>query len=55
MALRRLRDESEDIDIFYPDDALRIIAEDIERRSGFRIDVTSKNNLWGQLRIQDIE
>jgi len=55
MSLRRLRDESEDVDIFYPDDAFRTIAEDLERRSGFRIDVTSKNNLWGQLKIHDIE
>ncbi len=55
MSLRRLRDESEDVDIFYPDDAFRTITEDLERRSGFRIDVTSKNNLWGQLEIHDIE
>jgi len=55
MSLRRLRDESEDVDIFYPDDAFRTIAEDLERRSGFRIDVTSKNNLWGQLKIHDID
>ena len=55
MALRGLRDESEDVDIFHPSDALRVIAEDIEQQSGFRIDVTSKNNLWGELRIRDIE
>ena len=55
MALRGLRDESEDIDIFYPDDEFHSIAEEIESRSGYRIDVTSKNNLWGQLKIQDIE
>jgi hypothetical protein len=55
MSLRRLRDESEDVDIVYPDDAFRTIAEDLERRSGFRIDVASKNNLWGQLKIHDID
>ena len=55
MALRGLRDESEDIDIFYPDDEFHGIAEDIESRSGYRIYVTSKNNLWGQLKILDIE
>lgn len=55
MAMRGLRDESNDVDIFYPDDAFAPIAEDIEKRSGFRIDVTSKTNLWGSLRIHDIE
>jgi len=38
MTFRGLRDESEDIDIFYPDDALRIIGEDVEKHSRFRID-----------------
>jgi hypothetical protein len=55
MSLRRIRDKSEDVDIFYPDDAFRTIAEDLERRSGIRIDVTNKKNLWGTLKIHDIE
>ncbi len=55
MSLRGLRDESEDLDIFYPDAAFLSIARDLEAQSGFAIDVTSKNNLWGQIRVQDIE
>jgi diaminopimelate decarboxylase len=30
MSLRQIRDKSEDVNIFYPDDAFRTIAEDLE-------------------------
>ncbi len=55
MVLRGLRERSEDVDLYHPDEDFAPIASDLERRSGLRIDVTHRKNLWGDLVIRDIE
>ena len=53
--MRRLREKSLDIDIFHPDDAFTEIAREMEERSGYRIDVTNRRTLWGEIEVLDIE
>ncbi|MHB1903762.1 MAG: DUF6036 family nucleotidyltransferase [Ferrimicrobium sp.] len=55
MAMRRLRERSLDIDIFHPDDAFAEVARELEERSGYRIDVTNRRTLWGEIAVLDIE
>jgi len=56
ISLRRLgRNQTNDIDLFHPDDAFHALVREYEERSGIRIDVTNRRNLWGSLTVRDIE
>lgn len=55
MALHDLRDESEDVDLFSASRDLEAVCLEFESKTGYRIDVTSKTNIWGDLNIHDIE
>ena len=55
MALHGVRDESEDVDLYVSVREMESIATEIEASSGYRIDVTSKTNLWGRIDVWDIE
>ena len=55
MALYGFRAISEDIDLYSADPAFQDIASALEHELDLRIDVTHKQNLWGNLHIPDIE
>ncbi len=55
MALHNIRPISNDIDLYAPEDAFLPIALDLEKRTGIRIDVTSKTNLFGHINVRDVE
>ena len=55
LAMRGLRDQSSDIDIFQDEDAFAEVARELETMSGHKIDVTNDYRLWGGLDVYDIE
>jgi hypothetical protein len=55
MAMRRLRERSQDIDLFHPDSAFSAIALDLAARAHIELDVTNRTNLWGNIEVADIE
>lgn len=55
MALHGIRATSEDVDLYAPDPKLLSLARDVERETGYTIDLTNKKNLMGDLVIKDIE
>lgn len=55
MMLHGLRPQSEDVDLFATETVMETVAAEIEAESGIHIDVASRNTLWGDLRIPDIE
>lgn len=55
MALHGLRKLSEDADLYCIEDAFLPLAMELEKETGYRIDVTNKTTLFGALNIPDVE
>jgi len=55
MAFHNMREQSEDVDLFFKDLDFEYAVKQVEEETEYRIDVTSEKNLWGDLVIPDIE
>lgn len=54
MAFHNMREQSEDVDLFFKDLDFEYAVKQVEAETGYRIDVTSEKNLWGDLVIPDL-